>query len=112
MQQSPGVEGNLKEVLSDTVQNGMPKSNLDLVHDIQDRWIRFVFDDDADLRIGQIERGADQISVYGKDRVMRMESLVDGVEWQLQRKRFETLEKHIESATAFRRSLTGNPLTN
>lgn len=80
------------------------KTNIELAHEIQDRWIRFIFDNDVSRTSGQLD-GVDQILVYGKDRTFRMESLNHDAEWVEQRNRFEILEKHIEAMRAVGGSL-------
>lgn len=87
-------------------ENMVQKTNIELAHDIQDHWIRFIFDDDVSISSGHCN-GVDKISVYGKDRILRIENLIGDAEWVHQRKRFEILEKHTESARAVGRELTG-----
>jgi hypothetical protein len=82
------------KLLNIPAMNMIQKTNIELVHEIQDRWIQFIFDNDVGRTSGQMD-GDDQISVYGEDRTLKMENLVHDTEWIEQRKRFEILEKHI-----------------
>ncbi|KFZ17017.1 hypothetical protein V501_01939 [Pseudogymnoascus sp. VKM F-4519 (FW-2642)] len=85
-------------------RNMIQKTNIELAHEIQDRWIQFIFDDDVSRTSGQLD-GVDQISVYRSDRIMRIENLIHDAEWVEQRKRFEILEKHRDAMRVVAREL-------
>ena len=94
------------EMFNGSAENMMQKTNAELVHEIQDRWIRFIFDDDF-RTCSESTVSTDQISVYGKDRALRIENLAHDAEWVEERKRFKLLEKHIDPMRAVGRELVG-----
>jgi hypothetical protein len=99
-----GAEASTKSFVV-PIENVARKANMDLAHDIQDHWIRFIFDEDVRRCSGR-SNGVNEISVYGKDRNLRTENLMNDDEWVQQRKRFEILEKHTEPMRDVGRELT------
>lgn len=92
-----------------SIRTAYGRTNIQLCHDLQDRWIQFIVNDDnGDER--QRATNVDEIVVYGKDRVARVESLTNNPKWIEKSTRFEILGKYAASMVGVRKALLGQVL--
>lgn len=80
-------------------------SNIDLSYELQDKLIQFVVEDcqETDQRANP-----DEITTFSHDRSVRVENWSSSEEWMLKRKKFELLNKDLDSLTVGTRRLVGS----
>ncbi|KAF9630174.1 Carboxylesterase type B [Lasiodiplodia theobromae] len=88
-----------------TVQYG--RSNIQLSHDLQDMFIQFIVED---VQESEKRTNMEKITTYGRDRVARTESWTGSEKWVSRRKRYDVIEKDMDSLLAVSRKLVGDVL--
>ncbi|KAJ5420383.1 hypothetical protein N7465_002902 [Penicillium sp. CMV-2018d] len=98
------VEATVDEPSMDAEASKYNKSNLDLSHEIQDRWIRFVVEDCQET---DQHANADDITTFCSDRSVRAESWTSGEKWMAKKKQLEVLDRDFDSMTSATQKLVG-----
>lgn len=83
------------------------KSNIDLSHELQDKFIQFVTEDcqDTDKRAD-----SNEITTYSCNRSVRVESWLSCEKWRTRKKRYNALEKDLDAVLVATRRLVGSVL--
>lgn len=99
------VEASVDEPPMDAETSKYCKSNIDLSHEIQDMWIRFVVEncEETDEHVK-----ADDITTFCADRSVRAESWSSDKKWMAKRRKLEILDRDVECLITATQRLVGS----